>query len=186
MTGRGASVLVAGIGNVLLGDDGFGVEVAHTLARMPLPPGVVVGDYGIRGMHLAYELLDGPFDRLVLVDAIPLDDPPGTVAVLDVDPDDTEDTRHPAVPDAHGMDPVTVLALLRRLGGGLDRVRVVGCRPAVVEERIGLSDVVRAAVEPAARKTLDVAAELACTGPVTDPEHHRRKHPRTVGRRNPR
>lgn len=183
MIGRCAPVLVAGIGNVLLGDDGFGVAVAHTLARLPLPTGVVVGDYGIRGMHLAYELLDGHFDRLVIVDAVPLDDPPGTIVVLDVDPDGQ---RRPVSVDAHGMDPATVLALLGRLGGSLGRVRVVGCRPAVVEERIGLSDVVHAAVRPAARLTLELATELAGAGPATGQQEHRTEHPRTVERRNPR
>lgn len=169
-----AGVLIAGIGNVLLGDDGFGVEVARRLEQLPLPPGVVAGEYGIRGMHLAYELLDGEFDGLVLVDAVPLDDPPGTVAVLDVAPNDT---GHPVSVDAHGMDPVTVLGLLRRLGGTVGRVRVVGCRPAVIEERLGLSDVVRAAVEPAARLTLDVAADLAGERNEYRPEP-------SVGRRN--
>ncbi|WP_052372047.1 hydrogenase maturation protease [Amycolatopsis taiwanensis] len=174
MSRPGAGVLIAGIGNVLLGDDGFGVEVARRLADLPLPPGVVVGEYGIRGMHLAYELLDGQFGGLILVDAVPLDDPPGTVAVLDVAPDDA---RIPGTVDAHGMDPVTVLGLLRRLGGTVGRVRVVGCRPAVLEERLGLSDVVRAAVEPAARLTLDLAADLAGKANEYRPEH-------TVGRRN--
>lgn len=177
MTGREAAVLVAGIGNVLLGDDGFGVEVVRRLADMPLPAGVVVGDYGIRGMHLAYELLDGRFPTLVLVDALPLDEPPGTVAVLNVDPADPGDLGDPGFVDAHGMDPVTVLSLLRRLGGNLERVRVVGCRPAVVAERLGLSEVVRAAVEPAARLTLDLAAELIAASEETE-------HPATVGWRN--
>ena len=84
-------VLVAGIGNVFFGDDGFGVEVAdRLLARTePWPDGVRVGEYGIRGVHLAYELLDG-YDALVLVDALPMGEAPGTVAVLEVDPADAD------------------------------------------------------------------------------------------------
>ena len=73
-----ARVLVAGIGNIFLGDDGFGVEVAQRLRRRPARDGVRVEDYGIRGVHLAYELLDG-YDALVLVDAVPMDEPAGTV-----------------------------------------------------------------------------------------------------------
>ena len=83
MSGR---VLVAGIGNVFLGDDGFGVEVVRRLAAVSLPDGVDVADYGIRGVHLAYDLLDGRYDTVVLVDALPLEEPPGTLAVLEADP----------------------------------------------------------------------------------------------------
>ena len=75
-------VLVAGIGNIFLGDDGFGVEVADRLAGRTLPDGVQVADFGIRGVHLAYELLDG-YDALVLVDAVPMGEPPGTVAIIE-------------------------------------------------------------------------------------------------------
>ena len=75
-------VLVAGIGNIFLADDGFGVEVAQRLRRPALPDGVRVEDFGIRGVHLAYELLDG-YDALVLVDAVPMGEPPGTVAVIE-------------------------------------------------------------------------------------------------------
>ena len=82
MTGR---VLVAGIGNVFLGDDGFGVEVVQRIDPTSLPAGVDVADYGIRGVHLAYDLLDGRYGTVVMVDAVPLDEPPGTLAVLEVD-----------------------------------------------------------------------------------------------------
>lgn len=84
-TGR---VLIAGIGNVFLGDDGFGVEVVRRLRRVALPDRVDLSDYGIRGLHLAYDLLDGRHPTLVMVDAVPLDQPPGTLAVLEVDADD--------------------------------------------------------------------------------------------------
>lgn len=138
------NVLVAGIGNLFLGDDGFGPEVVRRLAGEPVRAGVRVVDYGIRGMHLAYDLLDG-YDLLVLVDALPGAGMPGEVVVLDVRPDDLG----PAEFDAHGMNPVAVLSGLSRLGGTLPPTVVVGCRVASVAEGIGLSPPVAAAV-PAA------------------------------------
>ena len=173
MTALERAILVAGIGNVFLGDDGFGVEVARRLAARPLPPGVVVADYGIRGMHLAYDLLDGRFDALIMVDAVPAEEPPGTVVVLDVDQDAEQDAHHGGelVPDAHGMDPATVLRLLRALGGTgtrvLDQVFVVGCRPVSVAEGMGLSAPVAAAVTDAARTVLALADRVRTqpTGP---------------------
>ncbi|WP_328583591.1 hydrogenase maturation protease [Streptomyces sp. NBC_00370] len=138
-------VLVAGIGNLFLGDDGFGPEVVRRLAgEGGLPPSVRVTDYGIRGMHLAYDLLDG-YDALVLVDAYPGGGAAGEVSVLEVGPDDLGTGEF----DAHGMNPVAVLANLGQLGGTLPVTYVVGCTPAGVEEGIGLSDAVSAAVPEA-------------------------------------
>jgi hydrogenase maturation protease len=148
-------VLVAGIGNVFLGDDGFGVEVVRRVDSAWLRDCVDVVDYGIRGVHLAYDLLDGRHSALVLVDALPLEDPPGTVAVLRVDP--AAEGEALGVPDAHGMHPQAVLQLLRNLGGSVERVLVIGCRPAVVAARMGLSDVVAAAVDDAVRLVTEVA-----------------------------
>lgn len=115
-----------------------------------LPSGVDVVDYGIRGVHLAYELLDGRYDTLVLVDALPIDERPGTVAVLDA-------SGHTAAVgqgtlDAHSMSPDVVLATLHRLGGHIDRMFVVGCRPEVIEERMELSDTVAGAVDEAVER----------------------------------
>jgi hydrogenase maturation protease len=159
-------VLVAGIGNVFLGDDVFGVEVVHRLAAGTLPAGVDVVDYGIRGVHLAYDLLDGRHETVVLVDAVPLDDPPGTLAVLEVpldgDPPDRA-LEAPAV-DAHGMTPLAVVDLLRDLGGQVRRVLVVGCRPAVVDERMELSAPVAAVIPRAAGLVTDVVTELLTAG----------------------
>jgi hydrogenase maturation protease len=152
-------VLVAGIGNVFLGDDGFGVEVARRLAAVPLPEAVDVVDYGIRGVHLAYDLLDGAHSTLVLVDALPLPDPPGTLAVLEVPMDGGTAPDLPAV-DGHGMTPLAVVELLKRLGGEVERVLVVGCRPAVVDERMELSEPVAAAVEPAAALVEDLVDDV--------------------------
>lgn len=147
-------VLVAGIGNLLLSDDGFGSEVARRLAAEPLPAGVKVVDYGIRGMHLAYDLLDG-YDALVVIDALPGAGAPGDLSVLEVGPDDLGDAEF----DAHGMAPVAVLANLGRLGGTLPTTYVVGCQPAVVGEGIGLTPAVAAAVEAAVTLVHDLLAD---------------------------
>lgn len=149
MTGPGLRVLVAGVGNIFLGDDGFGVEVAQRLQGRVLPEGTKLMDVGIRGLHLAYELLDG-YDLLLLVDAMPVDEAPGTVVVFEPDAD-----QLPAGGlDAHGMDPQTVLTLLASLGGEVGRVLVVGCQPSDLSERIGLSPPVEAAVDEAVRTVL--------------------------------
>lgn len=166
MSGPGAgpgAVLVAGVGNVFLGDDGFGIEVVRRLAQREVPDGVTVADYGIRGLHLAYDLLDGRFDTLILVDAVPLDAPPGTVVVLEVDPAAAGPAGGPgddggAVPDAHGMDPATVLNLLRTLGGTgagyVERIYVVGVRPVCLEAGMSLSEPVATAVDQAVQAVL--------------------------------
>ncbi len=142
-------VLVAGIGNIFLGDDGWGVEVVRRLRQHPLPEGVRVADFGIRGLHLAYELLEG-YDVAVLVDAVPMGEPPGTVALLEPDVpavsatsgDDAAD-----LVDPHGMSPDVVLRMVAGLGGCVSRLYVVGCQPADLDEGIGLSPSVTEAVE---------------------------------------
>lgn len=167
-TGDGSGrILVAGIGNIFLGDDAFGVEVVRRLRDAVLPERVDVADYGIRGMHLAYDLLDGHHDVLVMVDALPLNEAPGTLAVLRVDLDDPGWTLRPAdaldapAADAHGMDPESVLRLLRSLGGGVGRVLVVGCQPAFLDERMELSAPVAGALDEAVRMVTGVVAEEA-------------------------
>jgi hydrogenase maturation protease len=145
--GAAPRILVAGIGNVFRTDDGFGCAVARRLAAGPWPDGVRVVDYGIRGLHLAYDLLD-PWDALVLVDALPDRGAVGAVAVMAVGADDV--TGGPAV-DAHGMDPATVLASLAALGGSLPaRTVVVGCQVADTGDGMGLTPPVEAAVDDAA------------------------------------
>jgi hydrogenase maturation protease len=116
-------ILVAGIGNVFLGDDGFGVALAGRLADRTLPPGVEVADFGIRGMDLAYALGEG-YDAVVLLDAAPRDQPPGTLYVIEAEVDDGQ-----VALDTHGMDPVRVLATARALGGAPPPTLVVGCEP---------------------------------------------------------
>ncbi len=134
-------VLVAGIGNVFLGDDGFGVEVARQLMREPALPGVAIADVGIRALHLAYELLEPP-DLLLIVDAVSRGEPPGTVYLIDVDPGAAET----GLGDAHGITVSAVLATLRALGGTPPRTRLVGCEPAFIGEAMELSPTVAASV----------------------------------------
>ncbi|MEW6154375.1 MAG: hydrogenase maturation protease [Actinomycetota bacterium] len=149
----GPGVLVAGVGNIFLGDDGFGCEVARRLAASP-PPGAKVVDFGIRGLHLAFELLEG-YATLVLVDTVERGDPPGTITVLEVE----AASEGGGIPDAHDMGPQNVLDLLADFGGRLDRVLVVGCEAATVEEGIGLSGPVDAAVPEAVRVVEDLVRE---------------------------
>jgi hydrogenase maturation protease len=146
--------LVAGIGNVFLGDDGFGVETVRRLAEGDLPARTEVVDIGVRGMHLAYQLLDG-YDTLVLVDATARGEPPGTLYVIEHELGCGTPSPAAAM-DGHRMTPDSVLALLATLCAGTGaepprRVLVVGCEPASVEEGIGLSTTVSDAVPRAVR-----------------------------------
>lgn len=147
-------ILVAGIGNIFLRDDGFGSEVVGALSISG--DGVRVVDYGIRGMHLAYDLLDG-CDALVLVDALPDRGSPGEVRVFEVDHESPAPTTGL---DAHGMDPDAVFAGLRALGGTPPRTIVVGCQVHSVADGIGLSAPVRAAVPGAVRAVEQAVAML--------------------------
>jgi hydrogenase maturation protease len=144
----GRRIVVAGVGNVFLGDDGFGVEVVRHLAGAPLAPGVELFDVGIRALHLAYELLAG-CDLLVLVDVAATGAPPGTLCVIEVGEGDI--AAAPPVIDAHSLSPDGVLALVRRLGAQPRRTVVVACEPADLEPGMELSAPVRAAVPEAAR-----------------------------------
>jgi hydrogenase maturation protease len=161
--GSGAPrVLVAGIGNVFRGDDGFGPEVARRLSGLPWPDGVRVVDYGIRGLHLAYDLLD-PWDVLVMIDAIPDRGRVGTVAVLEIG---AGHVGRGTQVDAHGMDPATVLATLAALGGRLPpRTLLIGCQVAETGDGMGLTPLVGAAVGEAADAVCSlVAPELHPSG----------------------
>ena len=150
-------ILIAGIGNIFLGDDGFGPEVMrHVCDRLSGSDGVRATDYGIAGMHLAYDLLED-WDALVLVDAIPDRGSPGTVHEFEADHGSPES---PAGLDAHGMDPAAVFASLRALGGTAPRTIVVGCEVADVADGMGLSDPVQAAVPEAVRAVESAVAML--------------------------
>jgi hydrogenase maturation protease len=144
--------LVAGIGNIFEGDDGFGCEVIRALHGAPIPDGVEVVDYGIRGVHLAYQLLDG-YDLLVLVDAVARGEPPGSVYLIEVPP--LEAAESPAM-DAHSMNPQAVLGMVGSLGGRVGKVLVVGCEPVSIEDGIGLSTTVAAAVPRAVELVMQV------------------------------
>lgn len=147
-------MLIAGIGNIFLGDDGFGPEVVRRMPERPAA-GARVVDYGIRGMHLAYDLLD-PWDALVLVDALPDRGTPGRLEVLRAEPGCAET----AALDAHAMDPAAVFAGVRALGGTVPPIVVVGCQVESVDERLGLSTPVGNAVDAAVAAVDRVVAEL--------------------------
>ena len=158
----GLGILVAGIGNIFLGDDGFGVEVAQRLAQRPLPSGVKVVDFGIRGMDLVYALGAG-YDAAILVDAVPRGEAPGTLYVIE--PEVPED--QPVVLDTHGMDPAKVLRLAQTMGGVPPRTLVVGCEPQTVfggesyeDVLVQLSEPVRAAVDEAVKLVESLIEEL--------------------------
>jgi len=149
--------VVAGVGNVFLRDDAFGVEAARLLAERPLPVNTEVHDFGIRGLHLAYELLDG-CDLFILVDAAPRGERPGTVTVLEVghaEPGHAEPGLVPVM-DAHGLAPDEVFRLLDSLGGRPGRSLVVACEPADVSPGMGLSDPVRAALPHAVQAVEEI------------------------------
>jgi hydrogenase maturation protease len=167
MSGR---VLVAGVGNIFLGDDGFGVEVARRLAAADLPDWAHVVDYGIRGMHLAYDLANG-YQAAILVDATNRGGEPGTIYVIE--PDLTgppaaagEDAGLAGNPmfNAHGMQPDVVFGMLGMLDAGSRQVLVVGCEPASVDYGMGLSKPVAAAVDEAVRVVLDLISAAAAAG----------------------
>jgi hydrogenase maturation protease len=165
--------LVACLGNIFLSDDGFGVEVARRLAREELPDGTTVTDYGIRGMHLAYDLLE-EWDTLVLVDAVPSRGSPGTLHVFQADHEadaaaDTESGSAAPGVDAHGMDPSAVFASLRALGGSPPYTVVVGCEAGSVEEGMGLTDPVAKAVPRAARAVEEIVAALQTSATAQTP-----------------
>ena len=159
MTGR---TLVAGVGNVFLGDDAFGVEVIRQLAGQPQPPGVEIRDFGIRGVHLAYDLLNG-CDLFVLVDAAARGEKPGTVTVLEVEVPDAGELAGPVI-DAHSLTPDGIFALLAQLGGRPGRSLLVACEPADLDAGMGLSEPVQQAVPHAVRAVREILAGV--TGPA--------------------
>ena len=160
-----AGVLVACVGNIFLADDGFGSAVGATLATREIPEGVKVVDYGIRSVHLVYDLMDG-YDVLVVVDTVSQQSGgPGTLYVIEPDLGAQE---APEVLNPHDLSPGGVMALLPSLGGQVRRILVVGCQPASLDEGIGLTDAVRAAVEPAADLVLGVVARELAAGPPSD------------------
>ncbi len=173
-------ILIACIGNIFLGDDGFGVEVAQRLMSRKTkryPEGVQVVDFGIRGVALAYTLLDD-YDALVLVDAVPRGGTPGTLYLIEPDltamvPEQGIEAGRVAL-DTHNMDPVKVLAFARFLGARPMQTLIVGCEPATIitgedgaDMQMGLSEPVRAAVDEAMKMIDSLVEQLLTSTPVT-------------------
>jgi len=158
-----AQVLVAGIGNIFLGDDGFGCEVIRRLAAFQFPENVRVCDFGIRGFDLAYALMDG-CELTILVDAAPRGEAPGTVYTIEPDLDqlDQADQANLAV-ETHGMNPVKVLQLVKSMGGRFNKILLVGCEPETFgpeEGQMGLSLVVAGSVDRAVQVIKALIAEF--------------------------
>ena len=152
-------ILIAGIGNIFFGDDAFGCEVAQQLLREKLPEGVRVFDYGIRSYDLAYALLE-PNDAAILVDAVPRGEEPGTVFLLELDINKLDNEEIESV-NAHAMNPVAVLQLVRSFGGSPRELYLVGCEPAVLEtDELGLSEKVQAAIPLALEMIRELLGKL--------------------------
>jgi hydrogenase maturation protease len=151
-------MLIAGVGNIFLRDDGFGVEVVKRLAAETLPDWVQVADFGIRGIHLAYEILDNAYEMTILVDTTSRGEEPGTVYLIEPDLRGI-DREGGGSADAHGMHPEAVFGLLRALGGIPGRVLLVGCEPARTTEGMGLSEPVTHAVEEAVKLILHIVRD---------------------------
>lgn len=143
-------ILVAGIGNIFLGDDAFGVEVVRKLIGSDLPEGIDVVDFGIRGYDLAYAIMDG-YAATILVDTVSKGNPPGTLYVIEPDTEELAKLQK-ELPNGHNLGPVHVLHLVQSLGGQIAGLYLVGCEPAVLESedgQMGLSEPVQAAVPQA-------------------------------------
>lgn len=156
------SVLVAGIGNIFLGDDGFGCEVTRHLTQRAWPDNVKVVDFGIRGFDLAYALLDG-HDVTIFVDATPRGSEPGTLYTIEPTLEDLENIDAGAMVDAHSMNPMKVLSMVKSMGGEFKKILLVGCEPETfgpAEGQMGLSEPVAAAVDEAVRVVESLVAKV--------------------------
>ena len=157
-------ILVAGIGNIFLGDDAFGCEVAKRLFERKLPENVRVVDYGIRGFDLAYALMDG-YDVTIFIDATPRGDAPGTVYLIEPDLDELDklDAQTTAI-DTHNMNPLKVLSMVKTLGGEFKKIFLVGCEPFFTGEEdigfMGLSEPVAAAIDKAVEVIESLVAKI--------------------------
>ncbi len=162
-------ILIAGIGNIFLGDDAFGSEVARKLQQRELPAEVSVVDFGIRGFDLAYALLDD-HEVTILVDATPRGGAPGTIytiepEVSELDELDTESL----VVETHGMNPMKVLAMVKSMGGVFRRILLIGCEPAPLESeegQLGLSEPVGYAVDEAVKIIESMLGKILAETPV--------------------
>ncbi len=160
-------ILVAGIGNAWMKDDGFGSAVVELLSQRSMPDGVSVVDFGTGGLGLAYEVMRG-YDGLILVDISRQGEPPGTLYMMEADPADVDGSIEDGQAlDPHGMDPETVLRFVKYVGGWPGRVLIVACEPEQIEDfGLGLSDAVDAAVARAADCVMQTVADLESDAPA--------------------
>jgi hydrogenase maturation protease len=160
---EGERILIAGIGNIFLGDDGFGCEVLRRLMTRAWPDNVRVIDFGIRGFDLAYALMDG-YDVTILVDATPRGGEPGTLYTIEPDLDELDNLEPQAMMvETHGMNPMKVLSMVKSMGGELKRILLVGCEPETFgpeEGQMGLSEAVERAVDTASGIVESLVAEI--------------------------
>lgn len=157
-------ILVAGVGNTWMRDDAFGSEVVKGLLATDLPQGVTVLDFGTGGLDLAYELMRG-YNALILVDVSRQGGDPGTLYVMDPDPEEVKVIGDGEVVNPHGMDPQTVLRFVKTIGGWPGRVVVIACEPAVLEEHgLGMSPEVEGAVARGVKLVQDTLEELRVEG----------------------
>jgi hydrogenase maturation protease len=162
-------ILVAGIGNIFLGDDGFGVEVVRQLADSISQDSVRIVDFGIRGLDLVYALQDG-YETTILIDAYPHGQAPGTVSVVELDANECADSTGNFL-EPHSMHPMNVLRMARSMHGPLKRVLLVGCEPATLggdEGHMGLSEPVGAAVAEAVKATEALVKRILEGEPLSD------------------
>lgn len=157
-----SSILIAGIGNIFMGDDGFGVEVAQRLLARELPAGVRVVDYGIRSLDLAYALMEAP-GVTILIDACPRGEAPGTLFVIEPEVETGGAEEQAAALDAHSMNPLLVMRMAKSMGGTLKPILLLGCEPETLgpdEGQLGLSQRVAAAVDDAVDLALTIVRKI--------------------------
>ncbi len=156
-------ILIAGIGNIFLGDDAFGSEVARRLAVRELPDEVRVVDFGIRGFDLTYALLDG-YEVTILVDATPRGEAPGTLYTIEPDLNELDNLdAEGMLVETHGMNPMKVLSMVKSMGVEFKRIFLVGCEPAPLQSEdghMGLSEPVQAAVDEAVKVVESLVREI--------------------------
>jgi len=173
MSGR---ILIAGIGNILLGDDAFGVEGIRELSSRVWPDDVRVVDFGVRGYDLAFALTDG-YEAAILVDAVARGEPPGTTYLVEIDGAELS-KLDPDSLNTHSLSPVSVLQMAQSLGGVGGKLFLVGCEPATLETvdgQIGLSDAVRPAVTQAIELIESLAFDLLRSNRRQLPDSRRMK-----------
>ena len=165
-----SSILVAGIGNIFLGDDAFGSEVARRLLRKPWPPDVRVEDFGIRGFDLTFALMDG-YDVVILVDAVPRGGLPGTLYTIEPDLSELDRAAPGTAVEPHAMNPLNVLRTAKSMGARFRKILLIGCEPSPENTdpdgpgHMGLSEPVLNALDQAIKLVEDVVAQSTVDRP---------------------